>query len=84
MPKPGVIADLKQRLVDPAQPSANLVAMLDSASRFNGEAGQTLSLKLTAKSEVTRAQFLGPFAFVIPGALAGALEKFTLEASVTH
>lgn len=83
LPGAGPIAQLKQTLLDPAQPGGNLGALLDAVDRFLGTPGQTLALKLTANETVRLGDFTDSATFSTPGPLARLMERFAVDARVT-
>ena len=76
------IAELKQSLLDPAQPPGNLGAILDALSRFLGQPGQALTLKLSANEAVRLSELSAPEQMMSPGPLARTLEKFAIDVRV--
>jgi hypothetical protein len=83
-PKSDPLAAFKQALLDPSKPDGNLTAILDGASRFLAEPGQTLSISLQAKRKVPVSQFTAPGAFQEPDALVTMVEAFTTSVAVAR
>jgi hypothetical protein len=78
------LATIKQALVDPSKPGGNLSLILDGASKFLMNPGQTLSVSLKAKGRIPVSQFTTPGAFQAPDALVTMLDAFAAEVAVAQ